>query len=77
MIREEARQSGNDRYGGIWNFIPLSKIVTLSLREKNTSLVVLSIQLPEREHLEYLYQASAMEDLGKFLAQFKTLVQGN
>jgi hypothetical protein len=73
MIREEARQSGNDRYGGIWDFIPLNKIGSLSLDEKGSKLLLLSIQLPENERLEYLYQASAIEDLGKFLARFKEL----
>jgi hypothetical protein len=73
MIREEARQSGNDRYGGIWDFIPLNKIGALSLDEKGSNLLALSIQLPENERFEYLYQASAIEDLGKFLARFKEL----
>ena len=73
MIREEARQSGNDRYGGIWDFIPLNKIGSLSLDKKGSNLLVLTIQLPENERLEYLYQASATEDLGKFLARYKEL----
>jgi len=73
MIREEARQSGNDRYGSIWDFIPLKKIVTLSLDKKGSNLLVLTIQLPENERLEYLYQASAIEELSKFLARFNEL----
>jgi hypothetical protein len=73
MIREEARQSGDDRYGGIWNYIPLNKIVTLTLGEKDSSLLILSIQLPEKERLEYLYQPSAKQDLNQFLARFREL----
>jgi hypothetical protein len=73
MIREEAGQSRVDRYGGIWDYIPLNKIETLSLNEKGSNLLALSIQLPEKERLEYLYQASAMGDLGEFLARFKEL----
>jgi hypothetical protein len=73
MIREEARQSGDDRYGGIWNYIPLNKIVTLSLGERGGNLLVLSIQLPEKERLEYLYQTSAKQDLDQFQEWFKKL----
>ena len=73
MIREEARRSGNDRYGGIWDFIPLKKIDSLSLDEKGSDLLLLSIQLPENERFEYLYQASAKKDLSQLLERFREL----
>ncbi len=63
LIREIARQQGSDRYGGIWNFIPLNKIITLSINERDNGLLALSIHLPEKEHLEYLYQPAAKQDI--------------
>jgi hypothetical protein len=73
LIREIARQQGGDRYGGIWNFIPLNKIVSLSLGERGSNLLVLSIHLPEKEHLEYLFQASARQEIDQLLSKFNTL----
>ena len=73
MIREEKSKSGDGKYCGIWDFIPLNKIVTLSLDEKGNNLLVLTIQLPEKERLEYLYQASAKQDLNQLLERFKKL----
>jgi hypothetical protein len=73
IIREEARQSGVDRYGGIWDYIPLNKIVTLSLSEKNGDLLALSIQLPESVRLESLFQASAKREVEQLLERFREL----
>jgi hypothetical protein len=73
MIREEKLHSGAARYGGIWDYIPLRKIVSLSLEEKKDHLLELSIQMPAGEHLEYLFQSSAKEELDKLLAQFRAL----
>jgi hypothetical protein len=73
MIREEARQTSDDRYGGIWDFFPLKKIETLTLRQKDSNLLELSIQLPENEHLETLYQAAAKQDLDQFLERYREL----
>ena len=73
IIREEERRSGEDRYGGIWNYIPLNKIVTLSLSRKDSNLLVLSIQLPKSACLEYLFQASAEQEINQLLDRFKEL----
>jgi hypothetical protein len=71
MIREEGRQRGDDRYGGIWDYIPLNKIITLTLSEKGSNLLVLSIHLPENECLEYIYQASMKQEVDQLLQKFK------
>jgi hypothetical protein len=73
MLREEERRSGNERYGGVWDYIPLNKIVTLSLSEKDSSLLVFSIQLPENARLEYLFQASAKREVNQLLDRFREL----
>lgn len=63
LIREENTRRKEDRYGGIWDYIPLSKITSLSLGEKANSLLVLSIQLPGNVQFELLYEVSAQEDV--------------
>lgn len=73
MIREEGRQRGNDRYGGIWDYIPLNKIEAISLTEKNNNLLALSIQLPQGACLESLFQASAKQELDRLMDQFEEL----
>ena len=73
MIREDERQSGEDKYGGIWDYIPLTKIVSLSLSGKDKDLLVLSIQLPASARLEYLFQASAKREINQLLDRYREL----
>jgi hypothetical protein len=47
LIREERRRSGEDRYGGIWSYVPLNKVVALSLIAEGGNLLRLSIQRPK------------------------------
>jgi hypothetical protein len=76
LIREEVRENGDDKYGGIWDYIPLNKIVNLSLSEKDSSLLVLSIHLPDNARLETLYQASAKREVHQLLDLFRELTAG-
>jgi hypothetical protein len=73
MIREEQGWSRKDKYGGTWDYIPLSKIVNLSLSRKDSNLLVLSIQLPETGHLDFLFEASAKGKLDQLLNGFREL----
>jgi hypothetical protein len=66
MIREETRQSDNSRYGGIWDFIPLQKITSISLRRKDRDVLGI-INLPENEQE---YSNSSWNKIWKFLSQF-------
>ena len=71
LIREDANKRKEDRYGGIWDFISINKIVSLSLNEKADDLFGMTIQLPEDISFELLFQASAKEELNQLLNQFK------
>ena len=73
IIREEERRSGDDQYGGIWDYIPLNKIATLSLGRKDNNLLVLSIQLPESARLENIFQASAEREINQLLDRYRAL----
>lgn len=65
-IREEQRP-GKDRYGGVWTYIPLKKIVALSLAEQEGGLLRLSIELPAGASLDSLFEASARQELEQLI----------
>ena len=71
MIREEVRHVGEDRYGGIWDYIPLSKVTGLSINDIRPGMFSLSIQLADEVQLEFLYQSSARDEVIKLLSRFK------
>lgn len=63
----------DNSYGGIWDYIPLNKIGTLSLGKGNRDLLVLSIHLLESVRFEYMFQASAKRELDQLLYKFREL----
>ncbi len=73
FIREEERHGREDKYGGIWDYIPLSKIRTISLKERNGSLMVLSVELPENVLLDYVFKATAKREIDRMLERFGEL----
>jgi hypothetical protein len=73
LIREEVLQGRDDKYGGIWEFIPLSKIADLSISRKSEHLLILSVQLRTNGHLECLFQSSKKYELDRFLDAFGKL----
>jgi len=72
-VREEDRRGANDKYGGIWDYVPLGKIVDLSLSQKDGGLFELSIHLPEVAPLQSLYEASLERELNELLDRFGEL----
>jgi hypothetical protein len=74
-IREEATRRREDRYGGVWDYIPLNKIAGLSILRQDNGLLMLSVQLPESVHLDYLFQASAQGDVDQIQDRFGVLTQ--
>jgi len=73
IIREDADRRKEDRYGAIWNYIPLSKVMSLSVSEKNGDLVGLTIQLPGDASFELVFQSSIKEELDQLLTRFEEL----
>jgi hypothetical protein len=76
VIREDTTQRKDDRYGGFWDYIPLRKIKSLSMSERNNSLLALIVQLPENTEFEILFQDTAREELNQLLGRFKELTTG-
>jgi hypothetical protein len=73
VVREDARQRADARYSGVWDYIPLNKIETLSLDEKDDGCLVLSVHLPENERIQLLFQASAKPEVDQLLERHREL----
>ena len=70
VIREEQRRD-SDRYGGVWNYIPLDKIAALALDRREDGLLALTIQLPGDEQLTTLFHTRLEPELGQLLDKFR------
>jgi len=73
VIREVERRRAEDKYGGIWDYIPLKKVASLSLRQGESNNLVLFVQLPDRARLEFLFQASTKSAIDQLLDRYKAL----
>ena len=73
LIREDTVRRKEDKYGGIWDYIPLSKIMSLSASDDTGKLLVLAVQLPENTCFELLFQSSAREEVKQLLDRFRQL----
>jgi hypothetical protein len=73
MIREEKIDGEEGKYGGIWDYIPLKKIMKLSIRKKDNNLLTLSIQLAEGTQLEYLFRSSIKQEIRRLQYLFDGL----
>jgi hypothetical protein len=73
MIREQLLQNRKDNYGGIWDYIPLNKIATLSVNPKDENLLTLSIRMLTDGQLEFLFQAALKEEFDQLVEQFRDL----
>ncbi len=57
------------RHGGVWVYIPLDRIVSLSLRPWKTDVLALQIDLPHGDSVESLFAASQQREVEQFLNQ--------
>ena len=76
LIREEALKSLNDKYGGIWEYIPLDKLGSLSMSTRNDSLLALSIELVTGYGFECLFEATRQNEVEQLLLKFRQLKAG-
>ncbi len=70
LIREEDNPRVIGEYGKIWTYIPLKKIIDLSLDHADGDFLKLSIQPSEGVRIENLYQASAKQEIRQLLSRF-------
>ena len=72
VIRDEFR-TWRSGYGNIWRYIPLDKIVSVSLARQEHDLVSLSIHLPRNEQFDLLFSSSRQGEIEAFKNQLATL----
>ncbi len=70
------RMNKNKRYGGIWYYIPLEKICSVSLTAKDDDLLQLSITLSADEHIDTLFSTSMKSELERLLKKISDLIPG-
>jgi hypothetical protein len=76
LIREETHRQGEAHYGGIWDFLPLSRVAALSLSEKDSSLLRLNIRLAGELRLECLVEQASRREIGALLERFAEMQPG-
>lgn len=59
------------RYGGVWTWIPLSKIIATTLTKTAENLLVLSVQLPGKDSLRSLFLAAQQGDVERFVGRIE------
>ena len=74
MIREEPSLGNKDFCGGICNFVPLSKIHTLTRTRENGNLQSISIRLLNGEVFESLFDVSLENEVKRFLEMTRELM---
>jgi hypothetical protein len=74
-IQEVAYPGDQERYGGVWDYIPLAKIAALSISANGRGLVSLSIQLHGETRFDLLFEPSAREDLDSLEAKFSEIAR--
>ncbi len=63
-------------YGGIWNYVPLKKISSVSLSQTEEDILILTIRLPKKVRLDALYQVSLRAEVMKLQQRIKTGMTG-
>jgi hypothetical protein len=66
----------NTRYGGIWTYIPLNKIMAVSLGERDNTTLTLSIHLPENDEVSCIFAMANRSGLVQFVDQLERMRQG-
>ncbi|MBN1888586.1 MAG: hypothetical protein JW850_11370 [Thermoflexales bacterium] len=73
LIRDDERWGAYEdvRYGGIWQYIPLSSIVSASLADQPDALLTLSIHLSEHDRVERVFEISNKPQLERLQSEIE------
>jgi hypothetical protein len=61
----------DSRYGGVWDYIPLDKIMAATLADQNDDRFALSIHLPQNDYIESLFMAPKRSEVERLLNQLE------
>lgn len=63
LISEDNHHTHDDRYGGIWDYIPLAKIRNVGFNENNDGLISLSVSLQNDQRIESYFLQTLRPEL--------------
>jgi hypothetical protein len=75
-IREVLHPGDQERYGGVWDYVPLPRIAGLSISRNAKGLLSLAVPLRGDAGLDLIYEASAEKDLEALVAKISEIRQG-
>lgn len=71
---DKTHESQADRYGGVWQFIPLHRLDSVGLSEAGQGRLALSVRHQPGETIERLFEASHRAELEQLCARLQTLI---
>jgi hypothetical protein len=66
---ESQRWRDESRYGGVWMYIPLDKIASITLTKTDMNLLTLSVHLPQNDCIESLFVDAQQPAVDRFLSR--------
>ena len=77
LIREDERVGGNRdfRYGGVWQYIPLRSIVSISLSKQADDLCKLSVFLFDHGRLDQMFTVANQDEVAHLQTEFAKLIR--
>ncbi len=69
------RWGGDIRYGGVWHYIPLDKITSVSLTGPEDGLLAMFVRLPEGDSIDSLFSVSNKQEVDGFLSQLEASLE--
>jgi hypothetical protein len=64
------------RYGGVWLYLPLSKIATISVTNRAADVLAVQLKLPHGDRVESLFVADRRAEVEQFLYQVSEWAPG-
>jgi hypothetical protein len=74
LIREDERHKHSDRYGGIWEYLPLRWIKVAALKPGEEGLLKLVISLANGNQIESLFIPSMRSQVESLVEKLSTLI---
>ena len=59
----------NTRYGGVWDYIPLDKIERITWRDKDATVLAVTLELPLGDRVESLFPVERRAEVEGFVKQ--------
>jgi hypothetical protein len=69
-VRETLAPGVRERYGGVWTYLPLARIVGLSVVGDGDGLARLEVRLPCDLRLDLVFESSSRGDLDRLVSRF-------